>query len=176
MFCGKCGGQLADGADFCGACGAPRNPSTRESITVSGRNKNMVVGSGTLNQNSNNRKTTVKIGSILFIGALLFAGVFFMRDNFIGESGGRGGMPVGRYYMHDGDNFVDEMLSLMIFEFAGRGQGTQHLPGVGVPFEYRIDGNRLIITMHGGTLEYTLGEDRESFFDATGIVNFVRRQ
>ena len=51
-------------------------------------------------------------------------------------------MPVGRFYMHDGENFMDELIgeqlaNMTVFEFRGRGQGTQHLPGVGAVFEYR---------------------------------------
>ena len=92
------------------------------------------------------------------------------------------GMPRGRYYSHDGENFMDEIhdpliANMMIFEFRGRRQGTQHLPmGVSVAFDYTIQGNRLLITIQGATLEYVLGDNRTSFYDSSGMIRFVRRQ
>jgi hypothetical protein len=121
----------------------------------------------------------IKIGGIIIIvGVLLAIGVFFLMSDF-GGGGTRGGMPQGRFYLDGG---LDEMMAqvglppLMVYEFRGRGEGALHSSGVSVTFEYRIQGDRLLITEGGTTLEYILGENRESFSDSSGLQRFAMRQ
>jgi len=183
MFCSECGSKNIRGAVFCANCGTKFDQKESNSISIRGKSKGPVqINTGIITNTSvqtviNNKK--IKVGIIIFAGALVLVGAFF----FFNSNGG--GMPIGRYYMHDGQNFMDEliddpllasMMNLMVFEFSGRGRGLQHLPGVSVPFRYTVEGNRLRITIDGVTLSYTTSNDRESFSDSFGIARFVRRR
>ena len=192
MYCSKCGVEIASGSKFCIECGCKVGSNQPSSISIEGGIKGRDIHFGDDNsidshdkiitkiRQDNRKRTNVKIGGVVIIvGVLLLAGFFFLRDS---NGGVRGGMPTGRYYTHDGENFMDEILdpliaNMMIFEFRGRGQGTQHLPmGVSVAFDYTIQGDRLLITMQGATLEYILSDNKESFYDSTGMMRFVRRR
>jgi len=175
MFCSKCGLKVVEDSKFCGGCGTLNAEIKYSDASISiQRSKNINFGS--VMKNSNNRTYKIKIGSIIFIGFLLIAGFFLLSDN-LPSRGVHSGMHVGRYYMHDGENFIDgSLLNFTVFEFRGRGQGAQHLPGISVPFEYSIQNDRLIINMQGVELEYVIDESRDFFVDTSGLAMFALRR